>query len=79
MFCSTSLTESSTDSQTMSRQIVLNTRHNLPLGLNIGKKLGSYGPKEKLTHFHCQILAGLLVLACECKLSVFCVLGLVHR
>ena len=35
MFCSTSLTESSTNSQAMSRQIVQNTKHNLLLGLNI--------------------------------------------
>ena len=35
MFCSTSLTESSTNSQEMSRQIVRNTKHNLLLGSNI--------------------------------------------
>ena len=46
------LTESSTNSRTMSRQIVLNTKHNLLLGLNIEyfrKEIGGnpYGPEEK--------------------------------
>ena len=69
MFCCTSLTESSTNSWTMSCQIVRNTKHNLLLGSNIsGKKLGggprgeggSYSPEEKFTHFHCQNSAGLV-------------------
>ena len=49
MFCSTSLTESSTNSWTMSRQIIRITKkieYSLFLVRNLGGGGGGYGPEE---------------------------------